>query len=110
MNILVLGGGAREHAICWSIKKSKECKKLFCIPGNAGIQKIAKCKEINLKNKRELLKFCKEKIIELVIIGPEQYLEDGISDFLRSKKYQFSAQVRKQLNLKRQKLLQKSFY
>ena len=51
MNILVLGSGAREHSICWAVKKSKSCEKLFCSPGNAGIQKIAECEFINLKKK-----------------------------------------------------------
>ena len=109
MNILVLGGGAREHAICWSIKKSKECRELFCIPGNAGIREIAICEDINLKNKRELSKFCKEKVIELVIIGPEQYLEDGISDFLRSKKISVFGPSKKAAKLETSKTFAKKF-
>ncbi|MEE2694975.1 MAG: phosphoribosylamine--glycine ligase [Pseudomonadota bacterium] len=85
MNILVLGGGAREHSICWSIKNSKKCKMIYCIPGNAGISEIAECSLLNLDDKRELLKFCDLKNIDLVIIGPEQYLEKGLSDYLIKK-------------------------
>ena len=69
MNILVLGSGAREHSICWAVKKSKSCEKLFCSPGNAGIQKIAECEFINLKKKIQILDFCKNNSIDLVIIG-----------------------------------------
>ena len=85
MNILVLGSGAREHSICWALKKSKDCELLYCIPGNAGISEVAVCDNIDLNKKRELLKFCLKKEITLVIIGPEQYLEDGLSDYLKSK-------------------------
>ncbi len=67
MNILVLGSGAREHSICWAVKKSKSCEKLFCSPGNAGIQKIAECEFINLKKKIQILSFCKKNSIDLVI-------------------------------------------
>ena len=84
MNILVLGSGAREHSICWAVRKSKKCKSLFCIPGNAGISEIAICKKIDLEKKYNLIKFCKEQNIDLVIIGPEQYLENGLSDYLKS--------------------------
>ncbi len=85
MNILVLGGGGREHAICWAVKKSSKCKSLFCIPGNAGISEIANCKNLDLNKKNELIRFCKEEKIDLVIIGPEQFLEEGLSDYIRSK-------------------------
>ena len=61
MNILVIGSGAREHSICWSLRKSKKTDKLFCIPGNAGISEIALCKEINLNKKKDILNFCKKE-------------------------------------------------
>ena len=51
MNILVLGGGGREHAICWAVRKSRKCRSLFCIPGNAGISEIAVCKNLDLDKK-----------------------------------------------------------
>ena len=85
MNILVLGSGAREHSICWSVSKSKKCEKLFCSPGNGGIEEIASCVNIDIKKKDQVLKFCKNNKIDLVIIGPEEYLGDGLVDYLLSK-------------------------
>lgn len=82
MNILVIGGGAREHSICWSIKRSKKSKNIFCAPGNAGISKIAKCFNIDPKDKKKILDFCLKNNVEFVIIGPEEFLADGLSDYL----------------------------
>ena len=61
LNILVIGSGAREHSICWSLSKSEKTNKLFCIPGNAGISKIASCEEINPADKNQYLNFVKRR-------------------------------------------------
>ena len=84
MNILVIGNGAREHSLCWALNKSNIKKRIFCIPGNAGIQEIADCFNIEI-SKKKILQFCKNKNISLVVIGPEQFLEEGFSDFLTNK-------------------------
>ncbi|MFN7181647.1 MAG: phosphoribosylamine--glycine ligase [Planctomycetota bacterium] len=81
MNILVIGGGGREHALSWLIKKSCLTSRLFAIPGNAGISEIAECVEIPLDNFPAVGKFVNENNIELVIVGPEKPLADGIVDF-----------------------------
>ena len=109
MNILVLGSGAREHSICWAVKKSKACEKLFCSPGNAGIQKIAECKFINLKKKVQILNFCNKNSIDLVIIGPEEYLADGVSDYLQNKGIKTFGPVKKAAKLETSKSFAKSF-
>ena len=109
MNILVLGGGGREHAICWAVRKSRKCRSLFCIPGNAGISEIAVCKNLDLNEKNELIKFCKKQEIDLVIIGPEQFLEDGLSDYIRSKGIPVFGPSKKRLSLNHLSLLQKDF-
>ncbi len=109
MNILVLGSGAREHSICWAVKKSKKCKLLYCIPGNAGISEIAICKKIDLEKKSNLTKFCKEQNIDLVIIGPEQYLENGLSDYLRSNDINVFGPSRKASRLESSKSFAKKF-
>ncbi len=109
MNILIIGNGAREHSICWAIKKSKKCKKVFCIPGNAGIREIATCKIIDLSNKKELLNFCTREGIDLVIIGPEQYLENGLSDYLNSKNIKVFGPTKKAAKLETSKSFAKRF-
>ena len=82
MNILVIGSGGREHSICWAIKKSPQLDKLYCIPGNAGISDLATCiPEKDLTNEN-IIKVCKEFKIDLVVIGPEAYLVNGLSDIL----------------------------
>ena len=109
MNILVVGAGAREHSICWSVKKSKKCKMIYCIPGNAGISEIAKCFSLDLNNKKELLDFCNLKKIDLVIIGPEQYLEKGLSDYLNKKGISVFGPSRKAAKLETSKSFAKRF-
>jgi len=78
MKILVVGGGGREAALCWKIKQSKHCTKLFCAPGNAGIAELA---ELVPANKvPDLLAFVKKEGIDLTVVGPELHLVDGIAD------------------------------
>ena len=86
MNLAVIGSGGREHAICYKLKQSSKIKKLFCIPGNAGTQKIAKNIKADISNFDELYQVIKKNKIELVIVGPEQPLVDGIVDYLNKKK------------------------
>ncbi len=82
MNILVIGGGAREHALCWAIKQSPDCGKLFCAPGNYGISQIAACANIAVTDFAEILSFVQTNKIDFVVIGPEQPLVAGIVDYL----------------------------
>jgi len=83
MNILLLGSGAREHSLAHSIRSSESTDSLFCIPGNPGISEIADCFEIDVTNEN-ILSFCTEHSISFVVVGPENYLEFGLADFLRS--------------------------
>ena len=85
MNLAVLGSGGREHAICYKLHQSKKLGKLLCIPGNAGTEKIAENIKIDLGNFEEIYKTIKAKNIEIVIVGPEQPLVEGIVDFLRQR-------------------------
>ena len=86
MNVLIIGSGGREHAICVSCKKSTEVIQIFCMPGNAGTEQISKNVLIDLDNFKEIVKFVKENKIDLVIVGPEKPLVDGIVDFLEKNK------------------------
>ncbi len=82
MKVGIIGSGGREHAICHSLKKSKKVKKIFCFPGNAGTENVAKNISINLGNFENLKDFILEKKIDLIIVGPEQPLVDGLVDYL----------------------------
>ena len=86
MKIAILGSGGREHAIAESISKSQILKKLYCIPGNAGTNSIAENINIDLNDFYEISKFVKDKNVEIVIVGPEKPLVDGIADFLEREK------------------------
>ncbi len=83
MNVLVIGSGGREHAICWKIKQSPLCEDLFVLPGNGGTREIAKNISLKISDQKEILNFCRENKIDLCVIGPEQPLVDGLADFLR---------------------------
>ncbi len=82
MKIAILGNGGREHAIATKISKSSKLEKLYCIPGNAGTDSIAENVELDFYNFESLLQFIKENKIDLVIVGPEKPLVDGVVDFL----------------------------
>ncbi len=86
MNIAIIGSGGREHALCEKISKSKRVDKLVCIPGNGGTQEIAQNLQIDIRNFKLLFEHIKRLKIDLVIIGPEEPLVNGIVDFLRKKK------------------------
>ena len=80
MKILVVGGGGREHAICWKLSKEANVDKIYCAPGNAGISNVAQCIDIQDSDIENLLKFAKENKIVLTIVGPEIPLVAGIVD------------------------------
>ena len=82
MKVGIIGSGGREHAICQSIKKSSKIDKIFCFPGNAGTQKIAENIEIDITNFEIIKDFIIKNKIDLVIVGPEKPLVDGIVDYL----------------------------
>lgn len=83
MNVLIIGSGGREHALAVAISKSNRLNKLFCLPGNPGTRTIAENIEINLNDFDKVLSFCQTLKIDLVVIGPEQPLVEGLSDYLR---------------------------
>ncbi len=85
MNLAVIGSGGREHAICYKLSLSKKISKLVCIPGNAGTQKIAENINEDIADFEKVYKIIKKKNIDIVIIGPEQPLTDGIADYLKER-------------------------
>ena len=86
MNIALIGSGGREHVLCQKIYESKLSKNIICIPGNAGTAEIAKNIDLDFLNFKKLLKTIKSHKIDLVVVGPEEPLVQGIVDFLNKHK------------------------
>ena len=83
MNILILGGGGREHALAWAVLQNPKCDRLIVAPGNAGIAMIAECAQIDILDGGLVATFAEENAIDFVIVGPEAPLAAGVSDRLR---------------------------
>ena len=88
-NILIIGNGGRENSLAWAIQKNELVKKVYLIPGNAGSERINKCEriKIDINNKNELVEKLDFFKIDLVVIGPEIPLANGLADFLRKKDF-----------------------
>ncbi|GGH57511.1 phosphoribosylamine--glycine ligase [Frigidibacter albus] len=82
MNILVLGGGGREHALAWAIKQNPKCDRLIVAPGNAGIAQLAECAALDVLDGAAVVAFCEANAVDFVVIGPEAPLAAGIADGL----------------------------
>ena len=85
MNLAVIGSGGREHAICYKLSLSKKIGDLICIPGNAGTEKLAENINENISDFEAIYKIVKKRKIDIVIVGPEQPLADGIVDYLKER-------------------------
>lgn len=81
MRVLVVGGGGREHALCWKIGQSGKCEKLFCAPGNGGVGSTC---EIDTSDHDAIISFCRSEAIDLVVVGPEAPLVAGLVDDLQA--------------------------
>ena len=84
MNILIIGSGAREHAFCWKLKESNGVEKIYVAPGNAGTLKVAENLDIDILNFNELKNTIIDHSVDLVIVGPEIPLIEGIVDFINN--------------------------
>ena len=82
MKLGIIGSGGREHAICTFLKKSNKVDKIYCFPGNAGTSLIAENVSVDLNNFEKLKDYIKKFKIDIVVVGPEKPLVDGIVDFL----------------------------
>ena len=88
-NILIIGNGGRENSLAWAIQKNELVKKVFLIPGNAGSERINNCEriKIDIKKRKELVEKLDFLKVDLIVIGPEIPLADGLADFLREKDF-----------------------
>lgn len=84
MNVLILGGGGREHALAWAISQSPDCERLLAAPGNAGIAEVATCINLAIDDGAAVAAFAKAENINLVVVGPEAPLVEGVADDLRA--------------------------
>lgn len=84
MNVLILGSGGREHAICWKLEQSPKLTNLFIAPGNAGTEQLGENVNLDNSNFTEIAAFCLEKNIEMLVVGPEDPLVNGIIDYFES--------------------------
>ena len=84
MNLLIIGSGGREHALAWKISKSDKLSKLYISPGNSGTATIGENVDLNIEDPNVIIEFCKEKEVDLVVIGPEQPLANGVVNSLTS--------------------------
>jgi len=84
MQILVLGGGGREHAIVWKLAQSKKVEKIYCAPGNPGIAQLAECVDLDTTDNKGLAHWAKEHHIDLTVVGPEVPLVAGVADEFRA--------------------------
>ena len=88
-NILIIGNGGRENSLAWAIQKNELVKKVFLTPGNAGSERISKCEriKIDINNKKDLVEKLDFLKVDLIVIGPEIPLAEGLADFLRKKDF-----------------------
>ena len=84
MNILILGGGAREHALAWAVKQNPKCDRLIVAPGNAGAALVAECADLDILDGAAVVAFCENNAVDFVIVGPEGPLAAGVADATRA--------------------------
>jgi phosphoribosylamine--glycine ligase len=109
MKVLIIGGGGREHAICWKIKTYSENYEIFSIPGNGGISLIGKCIKKDVGNFEEVMEVVKKNKIDVIIVGPENPLSDGIVDFFKNKGIKIFGPEKKGAILESSKCFAKEF-
>ncbi len=82
--VLIIGSGGREHALAWGMAQSAKVERIFISPGNAGTAREQKCENVAISDEAAAVQFCKDKAVDLVVIGPEAPLVAGLSDALRA--------------------------
>jgi phosphoribosylamine---glycine ligase len=109
MNILVIGSGGREHAICWSLRRRGEVDKLFCANGNAGIAQVAECVSVLPDDVAGLVAFAEANAIDLTFVGGEMPLALGVADVFESRGLRIIGPVKEAAQLESSKAFAKDF-
>ena len=109
MKIFIVGSGGREHVLAWKIKQSPRVEKIYCAPGNGGIEQIAECVNIEATDTAALMKFAKEKKIDLTVVGPESPLVAGIVNDFEKAKLRIFGPSREAARLEGSKVFAKEF-
>ena len=109
MNVGIIGSGGREHAICYTLNKSKKVSEIFCFPGNAGTSLIATNVSLDLDNFSEVEKYCLEKDIRMLVVGPEKPLVNGIVNYFKGKSIKIFGPDKISSKLEGSKFLLKKF-
>jgi phosphoribosylamine---glycine ligase len=109
VNILVIGSGGREHALIWKFRQSPKIKKIFCAPGNAGIEQLATLVPLKPTDIKGLLKFAKEEAIDLTVVGSEQPLVEGIVDAFEERGFRIFGPSKAAAQLEGSKVFSKDF-
>ncbi|MDQ7001263.1 MAG: phosphoribosylamine--glycine ligase [Ghiorsea sp.] len=87
MKVLVIGGGGREHALCWKLNRSASVSEVICAPGNPGIQQEARCLNVGAEDIEGLMQLARKEKPRLIVIGPEVPLVLGLADKLRAERF-----------------------
>jgi len=109
MNILVIGGGGREHALVWKLKQSPRVEKICCAPGNGGIAADAECVAIDAGDVPGLVAFAEKNLPDLTVVGPEQPLVNGIGDAFRERHWPIVGPSKQAAQLEGSKVFSKEF-
>ena len=109
LKVLVIGSGGREHALAWKIAQSPRVEKIFCAPGNAGVEQIAECLPLKTDDFAVLEKFVIDNGIGLTVVGPEAPLAKGVTDFFNSKDLKIFGPNRSAARLESSKVFAKNF-
>jgi len=110
MRVLVIGGGGREHVLCWKLRQSSRVEKIYAVPGNAGMAEVAECEKIEYENDfSSLARLINKEKIDFIIVGPEVPLANGIADYLEKKKIAVFGPSKKAALLEGSKVFAKKF-
>ncbi|MCB0308344.1 MAG: phosphoribosylamine--glycine ligase [Bdellovibrionales bacterium] len=109
MKVLLIGGGAREHALCWKLASSPKVTTIYTSPGNPGTEAIKKNKNVNLATSPAILEFAQNQSIDLTVVGPEKPLCDGIVDLFKEKGLSIFGPSKQASQLEGSKLFAKQF-